>query len=111
MKQTAGFLAALAAVLFLTACGAVKIARINADPSRFRNRTVEVRGTVVTSVGLLGTGGYQIEDDTGKIYVVSTTGVPSKGSRVTVTGRVIGGAEILGQPVATAIREQHHKVR
>src|SRR5262249_14308547 len=100
-----------AAALLLSACGSVKIARINADPSHFRNQTVKVTGTVVTSVGLLNTGGYQLEDDTGKIFVVSRSGVPSRGSHVTVTGTVVSGAEVLGTPVATAIRERSHSVR
>lgn len=101
----------LASVFFFTACGAVKIGRINADPSRFRNQTVHVTGSVVNSVGVLGTGGYQLEDGTGRIFVLSRTGVPSRGSRVTVTGKVIPGAEILGQAVGTAIREDHHQVK
>ena len=71
--------------IFLAGCGPVKIGRINADPSRYRNQTVHVSGTVVNSVGLLGTGGYQVEDETGRIIVLSRTGV--------------------------AIREQSHKVR
>jgi len=104
--------AALAASLFLTACaGPVKIARINADPSRYYKRTVRVDGTVTTSVGILGTGGYQIEDETGRIYVLSRTGVPSGGTRVSVTGSVIGGAQILGTSLGTAIREEHHSVK
>jgi len=103
--------AALAGSFFLSACGAVKIGRINADPSRYYNRTVRVDGTVVNSVGILGTGGYQLEDETGKIYVLSRTGVPSSGSRVSVTGSVIGGAQVLGRPLGTAIREEHHDVR
>lgn len=100
-----------AAVLFLSGCAPMTIGRINADPSRFANRTVKVSGTVTTSVGIFGTGGYQIEDRTGRIYVLSRTGVPSGGSRVTVTGTVISGAQVLGQPVGTAIREQHHSVK
>jgi hypothetical protein len=96
----------------LAACaGPVKIGRINADPSRFRNQTVHVSGNVVTSVGALGTGGYEIEDETGKIIVVSRQGVPSRGSRVTVTGTVSPGVELLGQSVGVIIREQSHKVR
>ena len=87
------------------------IGRINADPSRFANRPVKVSGTVTTSIGILGTGGYQIEDRTGQIYVLSRTGVPSSGSRVTVTGTVISGAQVLGRPVGTAIREEHHSVK
>jgi hypothetical protein len=97
--------------LSLTACAPVRIGRINADPSRYYRRTVRVQGTVVNSVGLLGTGGYQIEDRSGRIYVLSGTGVPSRGSQVTVTGTVIGGAQVLGQPLGTAIREEHHRVR
>ncbi|PWU06667.1 MAG: hypothetical protein C5B51_11915 [Terriglobia bacterium] len=103
--------AASAAILLLSACGSVKIARINADPSRYYNRTVHVDGTVVNSVGVLGTGGYQIQDETGKIFVLSRTGVPSSGSHVSVTGNVVGGAQILGQSFGTAIREEHHRVK
>lgn len=110
MKHIA-WIAILAAALLSTACGSVKIGRINADPSRFRNQTVHVTGSVVTSVGLLGTGGYQIEDDTGKIFVITRSGVPSRGSRVTVTGKVMPGVEVLGQAVGTAIREEHHTLK
>ena len=98
-------------VVLLTACGSVKIGRINADPSRYQNRVVHVNGTVTNSVGVLGTGGYQLEDETGKIYVVSRTGVPSRGSRVTVTGVVSPGVQVLGQPVGVAIREERHQIR
>ena len=95
----------------LAGCGSIKIGRITADPSRYRNQTVHVSGTVTTSVGLLNTGGYQLDDGTGKIYVISRSGVPSKGSRVAVTGTVMPGAEVLGQSIGTAIREESHKVK
>lgn len=102
---------ALPVTLLLSSCATVNIARINADPTRFQNRTVRVSGTVVNAVGALGTGGYQVEDGTGKIYVLSGTGVPSRGSHVTVTGKVQAGVVLLGRPFGTAIREEHHKVR
>jgi hypothetical protein len=95
----------------LTACGPVKIGRINADPSRYQNRVVHLSGTVTNSVGVLGTGGYQLEDETGKIYVVSRSGVPSRGSRVKVTGVVSPGVQVLGQPVGVAIREERHRLK
>lgn len=104
-------LAIVGALLFTSACGAVRINRITADPARYRNRTVSVNGTVVNAVGVLGTGGYQIDDGTGKLFVVSTSGIPAKGTRVTVTGTVISGANILGHSIGTSLREQHHKVR
>lgn len=100
----------LLAAFVLAACGSVKIGRINADPSRYQSKTVKVSGTVTSSFGALGAGGYQVEDDTGKIYVISGTGVPSKGSRVTVKGRVQSGVTILGKSFGTAIREQSHSV-
>jgi hypothetical protein len=109
--KTISITALAAAALTLAACAPMTSGRIQADPSRYQNRTVKVSGTVVTSVGLLGSGGYQIEDQTGKIYVISQTGVPSKGARVTVTGSVISGAQVLGRSLGTAIRERHHKVR
>src|SRR3954466_9711835 len=103
--------ATLAGSLLLAGCGSVRIGRIPADPSRYANRTVSVRGTVTNSVGLLGTGGYQIEDETGKIYVISRRGVRSRGSRVSVTGVVSPGVQVLGNPLGVAIREERHRVR
>src|SRR5690242_7817435 len=97
--------------LLLSACAPMTIGRIVADPSRFQNKTVHVSGTVTTSVGVLGKGGYQLDDGTGKIYVISGTGVPSRGSKVEVTGTVSPGVQVLGTPVGGAIREQNHKVK
>jgi hypothetical protein len=110
-KRIALTLTILAAAL-LSACGTVKIARINADPSRYRNRDVRVEGSVTNSFGALGTGGYQVDDGTGRIYVLSTgSGVPSKGSRVAVNGTVMNGATVMGKSYGTAIREHNHRVR
>jgi hypothetical protein len=104
-------LAPLSLIVLLSACGSIKIARINADPSRYANRTVTVTGKVVNSVGVLGTGGYQLEDNTGRIYVLSRSGVPSRGSVVKVTGTVSPGVQVLGNPVGIAIKEQQHRVK
>lgn len=107
----AKYIAIAALTLFTAACGSVRIARINADPSRYANRTVSVNGQVTNSVGFLGTGGYQIDDGTGTIYVISRTGVPSRGARVRVTGTVTPGATVLGRTIGVAIREESHRVR
>jgi hypothetical protein len=101
----------VAAVVLLAGCAPVTIGRITADPSRYRNKSVTVEGTVTNSVGVMGKGGYQIDDGTGSIYVISGSGVPSRGSRVEVTGRVSPGVEVLGTPVGVAIREANHKVK
>ena len=100
----------MAMALFLSGCG-VNIARINADPSRYHNRTVSVEGRVTNSFGALGTGGYQVDDGTGKIYVISHSGVPSKGAVVKVRGRVQSGVTVMGKAFGTALFEDRHKVR
>ncbi|HKZ69689.1 MAG TPA: hypothetical protein VJ020_06400 [Anaerolineales bacterium] len=111
-KTKARFLLLLAAGLVLTACeGVTKISEVKNDPSKFRNKTVRVMGTVTNSVGVLSTGGYEIEDDTGKIFVVSNQGVPARGAQVIVEGSVFSGAMVLGQAIGVAIRETKHQVR
>jgi hypothetical protein len=102
---------AMAAVVLAGCAPLMTIGRINADPSRFRNQMVRVNGTVTNSVGVMGKGGYQVEDPTGKIVVISGSGVPSRGSQVMVTGRVVPGIEVLGTAVGVTIREESHKVK
>ena len=97
--------------LLMIACETVKIAQIKQDPSRFRDKTVRVEGTVTTSFGALSSGAYEIEDETGKIFVLSTRGIPASGARVRVEGRVFSGAMVMGQAVGVAIRESQHEVR
>src|SRR5262249_55833405 len=109
-KRNYGLLLVVAAALVLAACEPVKISQIKADPARYRTKTVAVQGTVVNSVGVMGTGGYEIEDDTGRIYVISSHGIPSSGAKVTVEGTVFSGATVLGQAMGVAIRETKHHI-
>jgi hypothetical protein len=107
----ARLVALLAAALVLAACeGVTKISDVKNDPSKFRNKTVRVMGTVTNAVGVLQTGGYEIEDDTGRIFVVSNQGVPSRGAKVIVEGTVFSGAMVLGQPIAVTIKETRHQL-
>ena len=111
-RETKGrLLITVLAGLVLTACEPVKIGDIKADPSRFRDKTVRVEGTVTTAFGVLSTGAYEIEDDTGKIYVISNRGVPSSGARVRVEGSVFSGAVVAGQSLGVAIRESKHELK
>lgn len=98
--------------VFLSACGSTKIGRVLADPARYTNRNVTVEGRVTQSVGAFVAGVYQVEDETGKIYVLSAgRGVPSKGARVKVSGNVTPGLNVMGKSFGTTIRERDHKVR
>ena len=111
-RGKARFLLVLAAGLVLTACeGITKISEVKNDPSKFRNKTVRLMGTVTNSVGVLSTGGYEIEDETGNIFVLSNQGIPDKGAEVIVEGSVFPGAMVLGQAVGVSLRETKHRVR
>jgi hypothetical protein len=106
----------IALTMLLTGCGSTKIGRILAEPSRYQNRNVTVEGRVTTSYGanipgLNIPGVYQVEDGSGKIYVLSTRGVPGKDARVRVKGTVTPGLNVGGRSFGTAIREKDHDVR
>ena len=96
--------------LLLTGC-VQHIGRIVNDPARYRTRTVSVEGRVVNVLGALNMGVYEIDDGTGRIYVVSSRGVPNRNAHVKVTGTVTPGVNIMGRSLGTAIQEQHHKAR
>ena len=96
----------LAAVLLLTACPSqTTISRINADPGRYRNKEVAIVGNVTDSYGVLGNGAYEIDDGTGRIWVVTRRGVPSRGARVGAKGRVYTGFNWGGRNFGTVLEE------
>ncbi len=101
----------LTGALLLTGCGSVRINRILADPARYSNRNVAVEGRVVNVVGALNMGLYEVDDGTGRIFVVSSRGVPTRDARVKVEGTVQPGINIMGRSLGTAIRESEHRVR
>ena len=95
----------------LAGCGSTRIGRVLQDPMRYSNRNVTVEGRVVQSVGAFIAGVYQVEDESGRIYVLSSRGVPSRGARVRVSGTVTPGLSLMGKSIGTTIRERDHKVR
>ena len=98
--------------LILVGCEqTVKIEDILADPSRWAKKTVRIEGTVETSFGAVGRGGYTVSDGTGTIWVVSKSGVPSQGAWVIVEGQVFQGVQLGGQSYAVALREKRHRSR
>ena len=88
-------LAAAAVLLLLTAgCATKSINHILADPSRYRNNEVTLKGTVVDSYSIMDRGAYQISDGTGRLWIVSSHGVPRTGARVKVSGTVREGMNL-----------------
>jgi hypothetical protein len=97
--------------LFLSACDRLKIGDINADPGRFQNKEVSVAGKVTgLSIGALNTGLYEIDDGTGKLYVLSSSrGAPSKDAYVGVKGKIMPTFTFLGRNYATVLRESDRR--
>lgn len=98
--------------LVLTACPQREtISTINADPGRYRNKEVGVAGTVTDSYGVLGSGAYEVDDGTGKIWVVTRRGVPSRGARVGAKGRVYTGFSFGGRSLGTVLEESDRRAK
>ena len=77
-----------ALVLFLAACEQRTINQIMADPSRYANREVGIVGKVVRSSSALGRGAYEVDDGTGRLWVISDKGVPRTGAQVAAKGKI-----------------------
>jgi hypothetical protein len=104
--------------LAMSGCEQKTINEIKADPGRYANREVSVIGTVVRSVSVLGRGAYEIEDGTGKLWVISERGVPREGAKIVVKGTIVDGYSLgsfikLPEPVSSGLvmKENAHKAR
>lgn len=99
-------LLSLLLALFLVACGTTKIADINRDPGRYEGKEVTISGKVTSSVGIFKQGAFEIDDGTGKMWVLSDSfGVPTQDASVKVTGTVQSGATVGGKSFGTVLRE------
>jgi hypothetical protein len=103
------------------ACGARSINQLLADPAKYRNQTVTVRGTVAESASVAGRGAYRLTDGDQGLWVVTTSGAPRQGARVDVKGRLQDGYDL--SPFGNVLRlpgslrsglvlvEESHKAR
>jgi len=103
------------AVALLAGCAAnPKIAEIKYNPGKYQNHSVTVNGVVTSSWGvpLLPVKLYKVDDGSGEVTVVAHNGrTPSKGSRVSVKGRVTDFATFGGQSVGLHLEQQDLKFR
>jgi hypothetical protein len=84
----------LVATALLAGCGARSINQVLADPAKYRNGSVTVKGTVAESASIMGRGAYRITDGGQGLWVVTTSGAPRTGARVNVTGRLQDGYDL-----------------
>jgi len=89
-----GLIIAVMFVFLSLGCGTKTINHIMADPSRYADKEVKIEGTVTDSYSVIGKGAYQLDDGTGRLWIVSTRGVPRKGARVSTKGKVKDGINI-----------------
>ena len=87
-RRAGAFVLAAGLGLLGAGCAHMTVNRLLAEPNRYANRDVTLNGDVVKSASVLGRGAYQLDDGTGRIWIVSNRGVPRQGARVKVTGRV-----------------------
>jgi hypothetical protein len=91
-----------------------KIADLKYSPGRYQNHSVTVDGVVTSSWGvpLLPFKLYKVDDGTGEVTVVAQDGrIPTKGSRVSVRGRVNEFATFGGQSIGLHLRQENLKFK
>ena len=90
----------------LNACaGTIRIRDLLDTPQKYQGKTVRVAGTVTKSAGVLGTGAYEIDDGTGKIYVIAKGQVvPREGARTKAEGRFESLFSFLGRTMAAIVQ-------
>ncbi len=97
--------------LALTGCGQLArlgigttpIATVEQNPSRYTN--VYVRGRVVNQVGVFGQGVYELQDNSGSIWVITDKGIPAMNSTVTVRGKAQEGITVGGRSFGVSLVE------
>lgn len=104
-------LALLAAALLLAGCkdNRTRISAILGHPEEFADREVMIGGMVTKTYAadlvITEAGAYQVDDGTGKIWVLTKNGVPEKGRRVALKGTVASGLKIAGESLGAVLRE------
>jgi len=104
------------ALALLAGCATThpKIAELKYNPGRYQNHSVTVNGVVTSSWGvpLVPFKLYKVDDGTGEVTVLAQDGhVPTKGSRVSVKGRVNEFAAFGGQSLGLHLRQEHLKFK
>ncbi|MGF1574491.1 MAG: hypothetical protein ACFCU9_00895 [Cyanophyceae cyanobacterium] len=103
----------LAGILLLGGCGQLArfglgntpIQSVVSNPSA--HTTVTVRGQVVNTLGILGQGFYELQDETGSLWVITGgQGMPVVNSTVTVRGTAAEGITISGRNFGVTLTEQ-----
>lgn len=84
--------------------GVTPIRQVVENPSQHPH--VTVRGTVGDQIGLWGRGAYELKDDSGSVWVLTQSGMPTKASTLVVKGSAAEGVAFLGQNLGVTLTEK-----
>ena len=96
----------LVVVLMVGCPNRASIADINRDPAHYSGKDITVTGQASDAFGGFGNGLFQVDDGTGRIWVLSQNyGLPGNGSKVSVTGQVQQGISVGGRNFGVVLRQ------
>ena len=111
-RNLAALFVLIVATDLFTACPSqTNIRKINANPDRYRGKEVGIAGRVTDSYGAMGVGAYEIDDGTGRLWVATRRGVPSRGAHVGAKGYVHNGFSFAGRSFGTVMEETDRRSR
>ena len=107
----------LALTLLVVGCknDRVDIGKLVQDSNAFLGKTVQIGGHVTksysTNLIITDLGAYQLDDGTGRVWVISHNGVPREGDTVGVKGKVDSGLKFGGEVLGVLIREEERRIQ
>jgi hypothetical protein len=78
----------------VSGCAQKSVNDVLADPGRYARHDIAIKGRVMESFSVAGKGFYRVEDPTGRLWVFSSRGVPRKGAKVRVKGKIRDGFDL-----------------
>jgi hypothetical protein len=107
----------LVAAIVLAGCNdnRTKISSILERTDSYMNREVLVGGkvtkTYAVNLFIAEAGAYQVDDGTGKIWVITKNGVPQEGQTVGLKGTVSSGVKLGRESFGAVLREIDRQTR
>lgn len=93
------------------------IADIEANPSKYSNKSVAIAGTVRNSYGVnvpftqIRGGAYEIDDGSGSMWIVTQNTVPNKGAQIGVKGKIQNGISYGGRNYGLGMLEEDRRFK
>ena len=83
------------------------IGEINNNPENFANEQIKIKGEVIEkySVPIVNIGAYKLDDGSGSIWVITSSGVPGVGTDIKVDGNIATSFELGALNFGTVINE------